>query len=68
MEETRKMTDETIATSIKLINYHAKLRGLHKQLADAQWDGDDKRVAELVREITVIDALIANGERYEVNF
>lgn len=62
------MTDERIATSIKLISYHVRLRELHKQLSDAQWEGDDKRAAELVREITLIDTLIANGERYEVNF
>lgn len=62
------MNDERIATSIKLINYHVRLRALHKQLSDAQWEGDDKRAAELVREITLIDTLIANGERYEVNF
>lgn len=53
---------------IRPVSYHAKLRELHKLLADAQWDGDDKRVAELVREINLIQTYIDNGERYVVNF
>ncbi len=57
-----------MSNDIRPVNYHAKLRELHKLLADAQWDGDDKRAAELVREINLVQVLIDNGERYEVSF
>ena len=55
-------------TQIRPVSYQARLRELHKLLADAQWDGDDKRAAELVREINLIQVYIDNGERYVVNF
>jgi len=50
------------------VSYQARLRGLHKQLADAQWEGDDKLATEIIKQINLVDAMIANGERYEVNF
>lgn len=55
-------------TQIRPVSYQVRLRELHKLLADAQWDGDDKRAAELVREINLIQVYIDNGERYQVNF
>ena len=57
-----------MSNNIRPVYYHAKLRELHKLLADALWDGDDKRAAELVREINLVQACIDNGERYEVSF
>ena len=61
---------EAVTTSniIRPVSYQARLRALHKQLADAQWEGDDKRAAEIIKQINLVDAMIANGERYEVNF
>jgi hypothetical protein len=61
---------EAVTTSniIRPVSYQARLRGLHKQLADAQWEGDDKLATEIIKQINLVDAMIANGERYEVNF